>query len=99
MTEIVLRIKHNDTCIDIEFPIEESPLYAKLAELHATDHEGDPFFVEKVLEPVELKDFFEGKSVDLDEINYLAKRIVLALASVAGIVVMCLPRKDRTFSE
>ena len=75
MTEIVLRIKHNDTCIDIEFPIEENPLYAKLAELHATDHEGDPFFVEKVLEPVELKDFFEGKSVDLDEINYLAKRM------------------------
>lgn len=75
MTEIVLRIKHNDTCIDIEFPIEESPLYAKLAELHATDHEGDPFLVEKVLEPVELKDFFEGKSVDLDEINYLAKRM------------------------
>lgn len=75
MTEIVLRIKHNDTCIDIDFPIEESPLFAKLAELHATDHEGDSFLVEKVLEPVELKDFFEGKSVDLDEVNYLAKRM------------------------
>ena len=47
MTEIVLRIKHNDTCIDIEFPIEESPLYAKLAELHATDHEGDPFLLKR----------------------------------------------------
>ena len=75
MAEIVLRIRHNDNSIDIEFPIEEGSLYAKLSELHATDHERDPFFIEEVIEPTELKDFFEGRYADLDEINYLAKRM------------------------
>ena len=75
MTEIVLRIRHNDNSIDIEFPIEEGCLYAKLSQLHATDHERDPFFIEEVIEPTELKEFFTGRYVDLDEVNYLAKRM------------------------
>ena len=48
MAEIILRIRHNDSNIDIEFPIEENSLYAKLMELHATDHGSDPFLLRKL---------------------------------------------------
>ena len=72
---ITLRIKYADTTINIEFPCTDNTLFSKLMELYATDHEGDPFFVEEVIEPKEIAHFFETQFVDLDEVNYLAKRL------------------------
>ena len=72
---ITLRIKYADTTVNIQFPCTDNLLMAKLMELHATDHEGDPFFVEEVIEPRDLASFFETQFVDLDEVNYLAKRM------------------------
>lgn len=72
---IILRIKYADTTINIEFPCTDNTLFSKLMELHATDHEGDPFFVEEVIEPQGIASFFESQFIDLDEVNYLAKRM------------------------
>ena len=72
---ITLRIKYADSTVNITFPCTENTLAAKLMELHASDHEGDPFFVEEVIEPRDIASFFETQFVDLDEVNYLAKRM------------------------
>ena len=72
---INLKIKYNDTTAGIEFPCSDSTIASKLMELHASDHEGDPFFVEEVIEPKEFTSFFEHRFIDLDEVNYLAKRM------------------------
>ena len=72
---ITLRIKYADSTVNIQFPCTDNVLMAKLMELHATDHEGDPFFVEEVIEPRDIAPFFETQFVDLDEVNYLAKRM------------------------
>ena len=72
---ITLRIKYADTTINIQFPCTDNLLMAKLMELHSTDHEGDLFFVEEVIEPRDIAPFFETQFVDLDEVNYLAKRM------------------------
>ena len=72
---ITLRIKHKDTTVGIEFPCSDSVIASKLLELHASDHEGDPFFVKEVIEPKELERFFEHRFIDLDELNFLAKRM------------------------
>ena len=73
---IKIRIKNGDQEIDIRFPISESELYAKLAEVHAIEGRGAPqsAFVTKVYWPEEffmLKDRF----ANLDELNYLARRM------------------------
>ena len=72
---ITLCIKYADTTADITFPCTDNSLTATLMELHASDHEGDPFFIEEVIEPKEIASFFETKFIDLDEVNYLAKRM------------------------
>ena len=72
---ITLCIKYADTTVMIAFPCSENELASKLMELHASDHEGDPFFIEEVIEPKEIASFFETKFIDLDEVNYLAKRM------------------------
>jgi hypothetical protein len=66
---ITLCIKYADTTVDIAFPCTENTLKAKLMVLHASDHEGDPFFVEEVIEPRKIASFFETQFVDLDEVN------------------------------
>ena len=72
---ITLRIKYADSTVNITFPCTENTLAAKLMELHASDHEGDPFFVEEVIEPRDIAPFFEMQFLDLNEVNYLAKRM------------------------
>ena len=72
---ITLCIKYADTTVDIAFPCTENTLKAKLMVLHASDHEGDPFLVEEVIEPRKIASFFEMQFIDLDEVNYLAKRM------------------------
>ena len=73
---IKIRIKNGDHEIDIRFPISESELYAKLAEVHAIEGRDAPqsAFVTEVYWPEEffmLKDRF----ANLDELNYLDRRM------------------------
>ena len=53
---ITLRVNYNDTNANIEFPCDESYLYAKLAELHVpNDEKASPkLFVEEVIDFDEL---------------------------------------------
>ena len=73
---ITVRVNYNDTNANIEFPCDESYLYAKLAKLHVPDDEkaSPKLFVEEVIDFDELK-CFEENFVDLDELNYFAKRL------------------------
>ena len=54
---INLKIKYNDTTAVIEFPCSDSTIAAKLMELHASDHEGDPFLLKKLLSRKSLQAF------------------------------------------
>lgn len=69
-----IRIKNHDLEKDIGFPCSESIIYSALSEVHAIDKEPTPVAVIEVDEPKELGVLI-GQSVDLDEINYLAKRM------------------------
>ncbi len=73
---IKIRIRNADHEIDIRFPISESELYAKLAEIHAVEHENaaQSAYVTEVYWPEEfliLKNWY----ANLDELNYLARRM------------------------
>ena len=73
---INIRIKNDDYEVDIRFPISESELYAKLAEIHAIDGRDAPpsAFVTEVYWPEELS-MLKDRFANLDELNYLAKRM------------------------
>lgn len=71
-----IRIRNADHEIDIRFPISESELYAKLAEIHAVEHENaaQSAYATEVYWPEEflvLKNWY----ANLDELNYLARRM------------------------
>lgn len=70
------RIKNGDHEIDIRFPISESELYAKLAEVHAIEGRDAPqsAFVTKVYWPEEFF-MLKNRFANLDELNYLARRM------------------------
>ena len=72
---ITVRVNYKETAAKIEFPCDESYLYAKLSELHIPDEEkvSSKFFIEEVMDFDELK-CLEENFVDLDELNYFAKR-------------------------
>ena len=73
---INIRIRNDDREVDIRFPISESELYAKLAEIHAIDGRDAPpsAFVTEVYWPEELS-MLKDRFANLDELNYLAKRM------------------------
>ena len=73
---LTVKVKYNDTNANIEFPCDESYLYAKLSELHVPDEEksSPKLFVEEVMDFDEIK-CLEENFVDLDELNYFAKRL------------------------
>ena len=73
---ITVKVKYNDTNTNIEFPCDESYLYAKLAELHVPNEEkvSPKLFVEEVMDFDELK-CLEERFINLDELNYFAKRL------------------------
>ena len=73
---IKIRIGNGDRETDIRFPISESELYDKLAEIHAIDGTGkqQPVTVTGIYWPEEFS-VLEGCQVNLDEMNYLAKRL------------------------
>ena len=73
---IKIRIRNAGHEIDIRFPLSESELFAKLAEIHAVEHENaaQSAYVTEVYWPEEfsaLKNWY----VNLDELNYLARRM------------------------
>lgn len=73
---INIRSRNDDHEVDIRFPISESELYAKLAEIHAIDGRDAPpsAFVTEVYWPEELSTL-KDRFANLDELNYLAKRM------------------------
>ncbi len=73
---IKLKIGNGDRETDIRFPISENDLYNKLAAIHAinsTDKQ-QPVTVTGIYWPEEFS-VLEGHQVNLDEMNYLAKRL------------------------
>lgn len=73
---IKIKIGNGDRETDIRFPISESDLYKKLAEIHAIDSSDkqQPVTVTGIYWPEEFS-VLEGCQVNLDEMNYLAKRL------------------------
>lgn len=73
---IKIKIGNGDRETDIRFPISESELYDKLAEIHAIDSSDvqQPVTVTGIYWPEEFS-ALEGRQADLDEMNYLAKRL------------------------
>ena len=73
---IKIKIGNGDRETDIRFPISESDLYNKLAAIHAIDSTGkqQSVTVTGIYWPEEFS-VLEGCQVDLDEMNYLAKRL------------------------
>lgn len=73
---IKIRIRNDDHEIDLQFPISENKLYAKLAEIHAIEGKDAPqsAFVTEVYWPEEFS-MLKDRFVNLDELNYLAKRM------------------------
>lgn len=71
---ITATVKHNDNYADIEFPCSEAYLSAKLMEIHVDDLSSITHYISAITEPNELS-FLKDKMINLDEINYLAKRM------------------------
>lgn len=71
---IKVTIRNNDNYADVEFPCSDSYLYARLMEIHSDNPNYTTAFVSAVIEPKEL-DCLKDHFVNLDELNYLAKRM------------------------
>ena len=73
---IKIRIRNFDNEIDVDFPISENELYAKFSEIHAIEGRDAPqsAFVTEIYWPEEFS-VLEGRQLNLDEMNYLAKRM------------------------
>lgn len=71
---ITATVKYNDNYTDIEFPCSEAYLSAKLMEIHVDDLSSTTQYISAITEPNELS-FLKNKMINLDEINYLAKRM------------------------
>ena len=71
-----IRIRNVDHEIDVQFPISENKLYAKLAEIHAIEGKDAPqsAFVTEVYWPEEFS-LLKDRFANLDELNYLGKRM------------------------
>ena len=69
-------IRNVDHEIDVQFPISENKLYAKLAEIHAIEGKYAPqsAFVTEVYRPEEFS-MLKDRFANLDELNYLGKRM------------------------
>ena len=71
---ITATVKYNDNYTDIEFPCSEAYLSAKLMEIHVDDLSSTTRYISAITEPKELS-FLKDKMINLDELNYLAKRM------------------------
>lgn len=73
LTFIKAHFQYNDKQVSIGFPCSESELHSKLMELHAPE-DTSKFFLTEIEFPSELA-VLENRSVNLDELNFLAKRM------------------------
>lgn len=71
---IKVTVQYNDHLVDIHFPCSETTLWSALMEIHAADDNPPELFVTDVIFPEEL-DHLKDRFVNLDELNYLAKRM------------------------
>ena len=71
---IKVTVQYNDHLVDIHFPCSENTLRSALMEIHAADDNPPELFVTDVIFPEEL-DHLKDRFVNLDELNYLAKRM------------------------
>lgn len=71
---ITVNVRYNDKYEDIKFPCSDIYLYDLLMDFHADDLNDTTLFVTDVIEPDELS-CLKDRFVNLDELNYLAKRM------------------------
>lgn len=71
---ITVTVQYNDNFADIEFPCSDIYLYSKLMELHADDPDNTTLYISDIIVPEELS-CLKDRFVNLDEVNYLAKRM------------------------
>ena len=71
---ITVTVRWGDNYTDIEFPCTDSELQSKLEQLHPAAPHSDSIFILSVHEPTALS-VLEDQFLDLDELNYLAKRM------------------------
>ena len=71
---ISAHISYDGNSSELEFPINDDMLYDILCESKMPTDTTMPFLVEDIHEPMELS-CLNGKYVNLDEMNYLAKRL------------------------
>lgn len=64
---------HNDRSVIITFPANENVLYEKCMEIQAAENFPPTALIEEIIEPKKLF-VLENQIVNLDELNYLAKR-------------------------
>ena len=71
---IKLKIKYGNSQTDLRFPCTEKEMNAALERIHAEDVTPLELYVSEVIFPEELG-FLQDRFVNLDEVNYLAKRM------------------------
>lgn len=71
---ITATVRWGDNYADIEFPCSDSELQSKLEQFHPAAPHSDSIFILSVQEPTALA-VLEDQFLDLDEVNYLAKRM------------------------
>ena len=71
---IKLKIKYGNESTDIRFPCKETEMSAALERIHAEDVTPLELYVTGVVFPEELN-FLQDRFVNLDEVNFLGKRI------------------------
>ena len=71
---IKLKIKYGNSQTDLRFPCTEKEMAAALGRIHAENITPLELYAAEVVFPEELS-FLQGRFVDLDEVNFLAKRM------------------------
>lgn len=71
---ITVTVRNHSHFTTLTFPCSENEMEKKLEELDRWDETSTTLFVDKVTEPEELS-ILQGRFINLDEVNYLAKRM------------------------
>lgn len=71
---ITVTVQNHNNFATLTFPCSENEMEKKLEELDRWDETNYTLFVDKVSEPEELS-ILQDRFIDLDELNYLAKRM------------------------
>ena len=71
---IKLKIKYGNSQTDLRFPCTEKEMSAALERIHAENITPLELYAAEVAFPEELR-FLQDRFVDLDEVNFLAKRV------------------------